>query len=277
MNAQCGDYCYSYSFYPVTVRFLRICLILGLVQLKCNLSALRDFLRKNRMELVSCPINSLTFSRGQPRTTDPAVYGREYKRGSSWVGRSRPSKTCLSKPPVLEGHECPLTYLPLLSPAVNGWASKQLGWRKLPIALIQPVFVNKLLGHNTSECGYYKAGSNRHSASPPRGGSAYRCDCRLRIGPFRGLFSIQRIHLPVRHPDGWIRSLTPFQHFDNPSPLLGIRFRATIQPRRTPRGGYAQGWRDSIQSRRWRDSIQYPVSSKGAPGANVHAKILTIR
>ncbi len=41
-----------------------------------------------------------------------------------------------------------LAYLPLLSPAVNGWASKQLGWRKLPIALIQPVFVNKLMGHD---------------------------------------------------------------------------------------------------------------------------------
>ncbi len=38
-------------------------------------------------------------SRDQPRTTGPAVYGREYKPGSSRVGRSRPSKPCLSKPP----------------------------------------------------------------------------------------------------------------------------------------------------------------------------------
>ncbi len=43
-----------------------------------------------------------------------------------------------------------LAYLSLLSPAVNGWASKQMGWRKLPIALIQPVFVNKLMGQDTS-------------------------------------------------------------------------------------------------------------------------------
>ena len=43
-----------------------------------------------------------------------------------------------------------LAYLPLLFPAVNGWASKQLGWSKLPVALIQPVFVNKLLGQDTS-------------------------------------------------------------------------------------------------------------------------------
>ena len=42
-----------------------------------------------------------------------------------------------------------LAYLPLLSPAVNGWASKQLGWSKMPVALIQPVFVNKLMGHDT--------------------------------------------------------------------------------------------------------------------------------
>ena len=42
-----------------------------------------------------------------------------------------------------------LAYLTLLSPAVNGWASKQPGWRKLPVALIQPVFVNKLLGQDT--------------------------------------------------------------------------------------------------------------------------------
>ncbi len=43
-----------------------------------------------------------------------------------------------------------LAYLPLLFPVVNGWASKQLGWKKLPVALIQPVFVNKLLGQDTS-------------------------------------------------------------------------------------------------------------------------------
>ncbi len=42
-----------------------------------------------------------------------------------------------------------LAYLPLLSPAVNGWASKQPGWSKLPVVLIQSVFVNKLLEQDT--------------------------------------------------------------------------------------------------------------------------------
>ena len=42
-----------------------------------------------------------------------------------------------------------LAYLPLLFPAVNGWVVKQPGWSKLPVALIQQVFVNKLLGQDT--------------------------------------------------------------------------------------------------------------------------------
>jgi len=44
-----------------------------------------------------------------------------------------------------------LAYLPLLFPVVNGWAGKQPGWSKLPVALIQPVFVNKLLGQDSSK------------------------------------------------------------------------------------------------------------------------------